>query len=293
MTMLSRPLVAALLTATTLAGCADSSASRTASPEGPSSTSTSPPPASPSRLGEATGTLESATKAPASEKPLSGRVIGIDPGHNGRNRYATSEIRKQIWNGRSYQDCNTTGTATNDGYPESRFTFKVATYLAELVHDAGGSAVLTRPSDDGVGPCVDVRARTLNEAAADVAIDIHADGGPSTGRGFTILRPVPSGVNDGVVTASLNYADFLKSAMLKTGMPVSDYYGANGFKDRDDLAGLNLTTVPQLLLETGNMRNQEEADLLTSDRFQRDVAQAILEAMVAFLADTPSTSGHP
>jgi hypothetical protein len=157
----------------------------------------------------------------------------------------------------------------------------------------GFRRLLTRPSDDGVGPCVDVRARTLNEAAADVAIDIHADGGPSTGRGFTILRPVPSGVNDGVVTASLKYADFLKSAMLKTGMPVSDCYGANGFKDRDDLAGLNLTTVPQLLLETGNMRNQEDADLLTSDRFQRDVAQAILEAMVAFLADTPSTSGHP
>ena len=85
----------------------------------------------------------------------------------------------------------------------------------------------------------------------------------------------------------------LKSAVLKTGMPVSDYYGAHGFKDRDDLAGLNLTTVPQLLLETGNMRNHDDADLLTSDRFQRDVAEAILEAMVAFLAETSSASDHP
>ena len=287
MTSLRLSLAAVLLTALASAGCDDSPTTRPSTSEGSALASAPSPSTSPSRHATVTRTPAVTTEVPALDKPLAGRVIGIDPGHNGRNSQAISEIRKQIWNGRSYQDCNTTGTSTNDGYPESRFTFKVATYLAELVHDSGGRTVLTRVSDDGVGPCVDVRAKILNEAAVDVAIDIHADGGPSAGRGFTILRPVPSGVNDGVVPASLKYAELLKSAILKTGMPVSDYYGSHGFKDRDDLAGLNLTTVPQLLLETGNMRNHEDADLLTSDRFQRDVAQAILEAMVAFLAETP------
>lgn len=295
MTSLRLSLAAVLLTALASAGCDDSSTSRPATSGGSPSASAPSPHANPSKLAEVSRTPNTTPGAPVPDKPLTGRVVGIDPGHNGRNRYATSEIRKQIWNGRSYQDCNTTGTSTDDGYPESRFTFQVASYLDELVHSAGGRTVLTRTSDDGVGPCVDVRARTLNEAAADIAIDIHADGGPASGRGFTILRPVRSGVNDSVVAASWEYADLLKSAMLKTGMPVSDYYGANGFKDRDDLAGLNLTTVPQLLLETGNMRNTEDADLLTSDRFQRRVAQAILDAMVSFLADqadTPSASGR-
>jgi N-acetylmuramoyl-L-alanine amidase len=43
------------------------------------------------------------------------------------------------------------------------------------------------------------------------------------------------------------------------------------------------------------MRNETDAALLTSDRFQRKLAQAILDAMVAFLgaqADARGTSTH-
>src|SRR3546814_3941629 len=89
------------------------------------------------------------------------------------------------------------------------FFFKQKTAYDMLISDWSSdvcssdlTAVLTRLSDDGVGPCVDVRARALNAAQVDVAIDIHADGGPASGRGFTILRPVPSGVNDSVVAPS-------------------------------------------------------------------------------------------
>lgn len=221
MNTLRLSLAAALLTTLATAGCDDSSVHRPATPEGLSTASSPSSPASTSQHEKAMRTPEaSASGARAPEQPLAGRVVGIDPGHNGRNRNAPREIRKQIWNGRSYQDCNTTGTSTDDGYSESRFTFNVATYLADLIHNAGGATVLTRSSDDGVGPCVDVRARTLNEANVDIAIDIHADGGPASGRGFTILRPVPSGVNDPVVAASREYADLLKSAILKTGMPI-------------------------------------------------------------------------
>lgn len=53
--------------------------------------------------------------------------------------------------------------------------------------------------------------------------------------------------------------------------------------ERDDLASLNLTTVPQVLLETGNMRNAEDARLLKSDRFQARTAAAIKRAMAAYL----------
>jgi len=54
---------------------------------------------------------------------------------------------------------------------------------------------------------------------------------------------------------------------------------------------LLLTTVPQLLLESGNMRNETDAALLTSDRFQRKLAQAILDTMVAFLAAQADARG--
>jgi len=69
----------------------------------------------------------------------------------------------------------------------------------------------------------------------------------------------------------------------RTPMPISDYYGKGGIVPRDDLAGLNLTTVPKVLIECGNMRNATDASLLVTPRFQRQVARALLVAIENFL----------
>ena len=71
--------------------------------------------------------------------------------------------------------------------------------------------------------------------------------------------------------------------LARTSMPVSDYYGSNGIQFRNDLAGLNLTTVPKVLIESGNMVNATDAALLTSPRFQRHLAAALLAAIRTFL----------
>jgi N-acetylmuramoyl-L-alanine amidase len=65
-------------------------------------------------------------------------------------------------------------------------------------------------------------------------------------------------------------------------MPTSTYDGSNGIALRNDLAGLNLTTVPKVLIECGNMRNATDAALLTSPRFQRRAAQAMVAAVIRF-----------
>jgi len=65
----------------------------------------------------------------------------------------------------------------------------------------------------------------------------------------------------------------VRAALLAhTGMPESNYYGSHGIEFRNDLAGLNLTTVPKVLIESGNMVNSTDAALLTSPRFQRQFA---------------------
>ena len=51
-----------------------------------------------------------------------------------------------------------------------------------------------------------------------------------------------------------------------TPMPVSTYDGVDGIQPRNDLAGLNLTTVPKVLIECGNMRNATDAALLVVRR---------------------------
>jgi N-acetylmuramoyl-L-alanine amidase len=89
--------------------------------------------------------------------------------------------------------------------------------------------------------------------------------------------------NQHVVGASLRLARVLRSSYRAvTGMPRSTYDGVDAIQPRDDLAGLNLTTVPKVLIECGNMRNSTDAALLVRPSFQRLAAQAIVDAVLAF-----------
>ena len=224
-------------------------------------------------------------RATAARKPLAGKTIGIDPGHNGRNKDDPTYINKPIWNGREWEPCDTTGTETDGGYTEAKFNFNVASDLRGDLQKLGAKVVLTRPDNRGVGPCVNRRARILNRAHSSVAVDIHADGGPPSGRGFTVLEPVADGPNDGVIASSVRFGADVHAAMLAgTSMPVADYYGENGYISRDDLAGLNLTTVPKVLIECVNMRNAADASRLVEPSFQRLAARSMADAITAFLA---------
>lgn len=221
------------------------------------------------------------TKRP---KVLAGKIVGIDPGHNGLNHTSPAFLGQQVFNGRTMEDCDTTGTQTASGYSEAEFNFNVATYLKRLLRKEGAKVVLTRKSNDGLGPCVDKRSEIINHGHASVAIDIHADGGPVSGRGFTVLEPVADGPNDGVITTSDQFGTDVHAAFLAhTPFGVSDYYGTDGYINRDDLAGLNLTTVPKVLIECGNMPNPEDAALLTSSKVQHELAAALNDAIVRFL----------
>ncbi len=225
-----------------------------------------------------------ADTASAARLPLKGKIVGIDPGHNGLNYTDPSYIDRQIWNGREWEDCDTTGTETDGGYTEALFNFRVAEYLrADLIRD-GAKVVITRTTNKGVGPCVNTRSYIINRGHANVAVDIHADGAPSWGRGFAILEPVADGPNDKVIAASARLGADIRAAMLAyTKMPTSNYDGKNGINHRDDLAGLNLTRVPKILIEVGNMKNATDAKMLTSAKFQQQVARALLAAIIKFL----------
>jgi len=215
---------------------------------------------------------------------LDGKVILIDPGHNGGNFHATSVINKMIWNGRESETCDTTGAETDAGYTEALFNWRVALYLTADLRAAGATVVLTRTSDTGVGPCVTRRAAIGNEVHANAAVSIHADGGPPGGRGFAILEPVADGINNAIVGPSAVLGADLRAAFKKgTREPVSSYDGINGIQPRDDLAGTNLSTVPKVFIECANMRNAADAALVISARWQVLAARAIAAGLTTFL----------
>src|SRR6201999_1214736 len=208
--------------------------------------------------------------------PLAGKVVGIDPGHNGGNFSDPSTINSPVWNGREEEACDTTGTETDGGSTEPRFNFRVASYLRRDLIAEGAKVVMTRRTNAGVGPCITRRAQILNKARSDVAIDIHADGGPAGGRGVAILTPVADGPNDKVIAASKRFGRILLRRYTKvTGIPISTYDGSGGFAPRDNLAGLNLTTGPKGLIECVNMRNPTDAARLVQPALPRLPADAV------------------
>ena len=187
---------------------------------------------------------------------LVGQVITVDPGHNGGNAADPAFIDQLVWNGRELEMCDTAGTATDAGYTEARV------HLGRG-HPVGRLAAVLR-SHRGPHPARRHRGRTVRRPAgrhrepahSDAVIDIHGDGGPPGGRGVAVLEPVADGPNDAVIGSSRSLAVDVRNAFTAgTGEPDSDYDGVNGLQPRDDLAGLNLTTVPKVLIECANMRN--------------------------------------
>ncbi len=288
---------ATTVASTTLTTAAPSTAASTAAP----TTAVTAPPTTRARTTVPPAATTAPTEAPAvttAPAPpaapvdltglgaVAGRVIAIDPGHNGANWQHTAEMNRQIWIGTQYKACDTAGTATNDGYSEAAYTFDVAVRLQAVLAAAGAQVVLSRPDNSGFGPCIDERAYFGNRAQAAVAISIHGDGGPASGRGYEANMPANiAGYTDDIYAASHRLGvDIAQAFGAGTGMPPSTYYCCGGLIERSDFGGLNLSDVPKILFETGNMRNATDAALFKDSAFRQREAEALAAGLAAFLA---------
>lgn len=207
---------------------------------------------------------------------LSGLVIALDPGHNGGNASHPSEANKQVPDGRGgTKACNTTGTATDDGFPEHTFNWKVSRLVRADLEDLGARVIMSRDSNDGVGPCVDERGTFADDA--DFLVSIHANGSDSTSiQGFGVIVAPGKQVRE-----STRLAQALVDAFTDNDFPINrSGYGKDGVVERTDLAGLNNASVPAVIVECGEMRNPHEADLMKND--QDTYAQALVAGITAY-----------
>lgn len=220
-----------------------------------------------------------ATLAPAGDGPLTGRVIVVDPGHNGAYRAAINTRQVPAGGGRT-KPCNSSGTAAGSGYSEHRFNWDVARLLIGELRSRGAKVVLTRPDDKGTGPCVNERAAIGNRADADLVISIHADGNVSgKARGFHVILSTQMLGGAGVEADSKRFALILRRTIqTETGMPRSTYIGHGAaLSPRTDIAGLNLSKIPGVMLEAGNMHHPKDAALLSSAEFRARLAKALAD----------------
>jgi len=274
----------------------------------PPSTTTEPVDTAPSSTEPSTTTTEPSTTAPSTPKStpkstptstpkttpkppkttpggtMTKKVVVIDPGHNGANGANPDIINALVDAGFGQtKPCNTTGTSTNDGYSEAQFNWQVAKYVQAELESKGITVVMTRDSNDGVGPCVDKRAAIGNNSDADVVLSIHGDGSGEGDRGFYAMTAEQHPASEEVAQASETFAVDLRDALVAKGLSPANYLGDNGLWNRSDLAGLNLSLVPTVMVEMGNMRDSADSALMTSDAGQQKIANGLADGVVQFL----------
>jgi N-acetylmuramoyl-L-alanine amidase len=219
---------------------------------------------------------------------LDGAVIVLDPGHQrgNSNPAFSSKVNATRFNGSIVKACNTTGTATNAGFPESTFTWKVANRLKRLLKAQGARVILTRDREsyDAWGPCAWDRARPANAAKADLLVSIHADGAPSGAKGFHVIAPTPiRGYTDDIVRPSRALARSMIAGMREAGATPSTYID-NALSIRGDQSTLNFSDVPSVIVELGNMRNAQEARAMSSAAGQQRYAEQLLAGISRYCA---------
>lgn len=219
--------------------------------------------------------------------PLAGIRIALDPGHQlGNARYA-ARTGRYVDAGGFTKPCNSTGAATDAGYPEASLTFAIAQSARARLEALGARVFLTRTlnSADRWGPCVDVRGRFGAVVDADLTVSIHGDGAAAGSRGFHVIAPaVRAPWTTDIAAASVELARALRSGFDEAGVPRANYLGGGtGLVTRSDLGTLNLSDVPVVLVEVGNMRNAEDAALMTTSAGRARYAAAVVAGVRAYL----------
>jgi len=223
--------------------------------------------------------------APVAAAPVSvsGTTVFLDPGHAGVN--SASYNTRQVPNGRGgTKDCQTSGTQTAAGYTESAFAWDVTLRIRAGLSALGIRSAMSRGDNVSAGPCVDQRIAAANALAPDAIISIHADGGPPAGRGFHVNFSNPA-LNSGQRQA-VELATAMRDTLAGEGLAPADYIGTQGLYGRADLAGLNLSKFPAVLVELGNMRNPTEAAVMETVQGRQRYADAVIAGIAAYLRES-------
>lgn len=212
---------------------------------------------------------------------LDGTTVVLDPGHQLGNANHPKQINKPVPAGGFTKPCNTTGTSTNNGYPEATFVFKFARALERRLTARGAKVVMSRHRNSTKlwGPCVSVRGKLGNKGfrdrkrPADLKVSIHADGSSAGDRGFHLIMTKKQG-------PSARLARDSRAALGRAGFRRSTYVGSGtALSVRGDLATLNLSKIPAVMVELGNMRNAKDAKTMRREKGQTRYAVALLRGI--------------
>lgn len=212
-------------------------------------------------------------------KPLDGKRILIDPGHQKKGNLTKEPIAPNSEVMKAKVTYGTTGIVT--GVPEYVFALDIGKKLKKEFVDLGAEVFMTREEHE-----VDIsnrqRAIIGNEMKVDLVIKIHADGSDNKNvQGISILYPSYDGdYTQKIAEDSSRAANLvLKNLILHT-------EGKNrGTIPRKDITGFNWSEVPVILIECGYMSNVEEDILLNDPVYKNKLTMGIVEGALEYFSE--------
>ena len=216
------------------------------------------------------------TDPPAGTLPLSGVIIGIDPGHQARANLDREPIAPGSGETKYKVSGGTQGVVTK--VPEYEVVLKIGLLLRTALEAQGAEVYMTRETND-----VDIsnieRAQMMNEAGAHVVLRLHLNGGMSEStRGIgAFVKSKGSGAEE-----SYAIAETLLAALGETtGARIEQ------IQVYDTYTGLNWSEVPSILLEMGYMSNPDEDRLLNTEEYQALLVEGIVRGLTGYFDEHP------
>ncbi len=206
------------------------------------------------KLSELTADVSSANKA--TKKAETDIVIVVDPGHGGEDP----------------------GKVGINDVLEKDLNLQISKKVKTLLEEAGIKIVMTRENDkvpDAKKQDLNERVQLINSTNPTLALCIHQNSYPDAKiRGAQVFYHTLTEEAEDV------------AAIVQEELRTVDPNNTRQIKENDTYYMLKNTQVPTIIVECGFLTNPEEAEKLTQEDYQEQIAQAICEGIVRWLNGT-------
>ena len=200
--------------------------------------------------------------------PLEDIIVGINPGHQITRDFTQLPVAPGSSKTKNANSGYVIGVKTKN--PEYQVTLDVSLKLKEKLEALGATVVMTRTTNDVKINNID-RAKMLNEAECDIALQIHCNNSDNERKtGFLVYTKSKD-------LQSQAIGDYIYIGTSEVaGTEISEC------KLNDGYMSLNWSTTPAVLLELGYMSNPEEDVLLGTPEYQELLAEGIVKGLVYY-----------
>ena len=218
--------------------------------------------------------VETASKADALEleNPREDILIAIDPGHQGPN--VDMSASEPNGPGSSTMKMKATGGTTGrfTGTPEYQLNLDISLMLRDSLEALGYRTIMTREDNDTAISNME-RAQLANDAGANIAIRIHANGSENSADNGALAMTCSK--QNPYVKDLYTESTFLANAIL------SRYCNSTGMKncgivETDTMTGINWSEIPVMILEMGYMTNENDDKNMQDPEFRKKMVEGIV-----------------